>query len=160
MMKKVLTVFTSAAVISSGLLFSVSAQDMTPEQQAMRSVETRQGLFKLLGFNIGPIIAMTRGAEFNAELVERNASRIAALAPMIPDVLAADTRGFDVETTALDSIWDNQPDFAAKAQALEENAMALAEAAASGDFATTMGAFRGMGGSCGNCHDTYRVDED
>ena len=79
---------------------------------------------------------------------------------MIPEVLAQDTRDFDVETTALDSIWENMDDFAAKAQALEDNANAFADAASGGDFATAMGAFRAFGGSCGNCHDTYRVDTD
>ena len=49
---------------------------------------------------------------------------------------------------------------AAKAQALEDNANAFADAASGGDFATAMGAFRAFGGSCGNCHDTYRVDTD
>jgi cytochrome c556 len=51
-------------------------------------------------------------------------------------------------------------DFADKAEDLEMNANAFAEAASSGDFATAMGAFRAFGGSCGNCHDTYRVDTD
>lgn len=79
---------------------------------------------------------------------------------MIPEVLAADTRGFDLETEALDLIWDNQDDIAVKAQALIDNATAFADAAATGDMAATLGAFRAFGGSCGNCHDTYRVDND
>ena len=51
-------------------------------------------------------------------------------------------------------------DLSDKAQALEDNAIAFAEAASTGEFATAMGAFRALGGSCGNCHDTYRVDND
>jgi cytochrome c556 len=161
MKKKILVVTSALAVASSGLLFSVSAQDApTPEERAAMAVDTRKSLFKLLRFNLVPIAAMAQGAPFNAELVQRNASRIADMAPMIPDVFEADTREFDLTTTALDSIWDNQPDFASKAQALQENAAALAETAAGGDMAATLGAFRRMGGSCGNCHDTYRVDED
>jgi len=27
-------------------------------------------------------------------------------------------------------------------------------------MAATLGAFRALGGSCGNCHDTYREDND
>ena len=160
-MKRVLVLISALCVTASGLLFVASAQnDMTPEERAAMAVDQRKALFKTLRFNLIPIAGMAQGAPFDAEVAERNARRIAAIASMIPEVLAEDTRGFDVETTALDSIWDNMDDFASKADALETNANAFAEAASSGDFATAMGAFRAFGGSCGNCHDTYRVDND
>lgn len=160
-MKRILVLVSSMAILASGLLSTVSAQDApTPEQQAAAAVDTRKSVFKLLRFNLIPLVGMARGAPFDAELAEKNGRRIAALAPMIPDLMANDTRGFDVETTALDKIWDNQPDFASKAQALADNATAFAEAAATGDQGATLGAFRALGGSCGNCHDNYRVDED
>jgi cytochrome c556 len=118
-------------------------------------------VFKLLLFNLLPIAGMAQGAPFDAELAEKNAHNIAALAPMIPDLFAAmDTRDFDVETEALDVIWENPAEFAAKAQALLEGANTFAEVAAGGDMAATLGAFRGLGGSCGNCHDDFRVDND
>ncbi|MBL4819680.1 MAG: cytochrome c [Gammaproteobacteria bacterium] len=161
MTKKILVLLSALAIISSAVLFTVSAQDTpTPEQRAVMSAETRQGLFKLLGFNLGPIVGMAQGAPFNAELAERNARRIAAIAPMIPDVLAADTRSFDVETEALDLIWDNLDDIAIKAQELIEAANTFAGIASGGDRGATLGALRSLGGACGNCHDTYRVDDD
>lgn len=105
---------------------------------------------------------MARGAPFDAEVAERNARRIAALAPMIPELLAADTRGFDLETEALDVIWegDNLDDVGVKAQALLDAANAFAETAATGDRAATLGATQSLGSTCGNCHDSYRVDND
>ena len=104
---------------------------------------------------------MARGAPFDAEVAETNGRRIAALAPMIPDVMnAMDTREFDVETEALDIVWEDQSDFRIKAEALEEAANAFADAAATGDQRAAMGAFRGLGGGCGNCHDKFRVDTD
>ncbi len=161
-MKKVLVVMSAIAVLASGFFSAASAQDAppTPEQQAVAAVDTRKAVFKLLRFNLIPLVGMARGAPFDAELAERNGRRIAALAPMIPDVLAHDTRAFDVETTALDKIWDNQSDFASKAQALVDNAKLFADAAATGDRGATLGTFRALGGSCGNCHDDYRVDDD
>jgi cytochrome c556 len=160
-MKKILVLISALCVTASGLLFVASAQnDMTPEERAAMAVDQRKALFKTLRFNLIPIAGMAQGAPFDAEVAERNARRIAAISSMIPEVLAQDTRSFDVETTALDSIWDNMDDFADKAEDLEMNANAFAEAASSGDFATAMGAFRAFGGSCGNCHDTYRVDTD
>lgn len=160
-MKKVLIPFTACAVFASGMLFTVSAQDApTPEEIAAAATDTRKALFKILRFNLVPLVGMAQGAPFDAELAERNGRRIAALAPMIPDVLEHDTRGFDVTTTALDKIWDNGDDIATRAQTLMDNANAFADAAATGDRGATLGAFRGLGGTCGDCHDTYRVDDD
>lgn len=160
-MKRSLILVSALTVLSSSLLFSISAQDAppTPEQVAAAAADTRQSLFKILRFNLGPIAGMARGAPFDAAIAERNARRIAALAPMIPEVLAQDTRGFDLETEALDVIWeDNLDDIAVKAQALIDAANTFAGIAAGGDPAATIGAFRALGGACANCHDTYRVD--
>lgn len=162
MIKKALVLISALAILVSGTLFTATAQDEpTPEQMAARAAETRQSVFKLLLFNLLPIAGMAQGAPFNAELAEKNALNIAALAPMIPDLFAAmDTRDFDVETEALDVIWEDSAGFAEKAQALLEGANTFAEVAAGGDMAATLGAFRGLGGSCGNCHDDFRVDND
>jgi cytochrome c556 len=162
MIKKALVLVTALAMLVSGTLFTASAQDgPTPAQRAAGATETRQSVFKLLLFNLLPIAGMAQGAPFDAELAEKNAHNIAALAPMIPDLFTAmDTRDFDVETEALDVIWEDSAGFAEKAQALLEGANAFAEVAAGGDMAATLGAFRGLGGSCGNCHDDFRVDND
>lgn len=156
-----LILVSALCVTMSGLLMVVSAQeDITPEQRAAQAVDQRKALFKTLRFNLIPVAGMAQGAPFDAEVAERNARRIGVIASMIPEVMAEDTRGFEVETTALDSIWDNMSDLSDKAQALEDNAIAFADAASTGEFATAMGAFRALGGSCGNCHDTYRVEND
>ena len=162
MIKKALVLVTALAMLVSGTLFTASAQDgPTPAQRAAGAAETRQSVFKLLLFNLLPIAGMAQGAPFDAELAEKNAYNIAALAPMIPDLFTAmDTRDFDVETEALDVIWEDSAGFAEKAQALLEGANTFADVAAGGDMAATLGAFRGLGGSCGNCHDDFRVDND
>ena len=148
-------------MIAFSMAFTSYAQDMTPEEQAAAAVDQRKSLFKTIRYNLGPIAGMAQGAPFDAEVAERNARRIAVMATMIPEMLAVDTSNFDnIETTALDSIWDNQDDIAAKSQALIDNANAFADTAATGEMGATLGAFRAFGGSCGNCHDTYRVDND
>lgn len=133
----------------------------TPEQQATEATVNRQAVFRLLGLNMGPIVGMARGAvPFDAAVAERNARRIAMLATMIPERFTAmDTREFTVATEALPVIWEKPEDFAQKAQALEDAANTFAGLAASGDKATTLGGLRAFGGTCGNCHDAYRVDE-
>ena len=160
-MRKISILLSAIAMIASSIVFTSYAQDMTPEEQAAAAVDQRKSLFKTIRYNLGPIAGMAQGAPFDAEVAERNARRIAVMATMIPEMLAVDTSAFDnIETTALDTIWDNQDDIAAKAQALIDNANAFADAAATGEMGATLGAFRAFGGSCGNCHDTYRVDND
>lgn len=160
-MKKIVVLLGSLMIAVSGVLFTASAQDMTPEERAAAAVDTRKSLFKMLRFNIGPIAGMAQGAPWDAEVAERNARRIAVMATMIPEVLEYDTSDYDsIDTTALDIIWENQGDIETKAQALIDNANAFADAAATGNMGQAMGAFRAFGGSCGNCHDEYRVDND
>lgn len=144
------------------LATAVSAQEApTADQQAATATANRQAVFKLLGVSMGPIIGMARGAPFDAALAERNARRIAVLATMIPEQFTAmDTRKFAVNTEALPVIWEQPDDFAQKAKALEDAANTFAGVAAGGDQAATLGGLRALGGTCGNCHDTYRVDEE
>lgn len=129
----------------------------TPDERAANAAETRQGLLKVVVHYFGPMVGMAREQiPYDAELVEANATKIAQLAPLIPDVFRADTRGFDLETEALDKIWDNQQDFADKAATVAERATALANAAANSDQGAAMKAFGALGASCKACHDNYR----
>lgn len=160
MLKKVLSV--GALALTSALVVGAYAQNdepPTPAELATGATETRQGLFKLLAFNMAPISGMARGAEFDAALAERNALRIAAIAPMIPEVFDVyDTREFDVTTDALPIIWENNADFVQKALDLEAAAHTFAAVASGGDRNTTIGAIRAFGSTCGNCHREYRAD--
>ncbi|MGE0623607.1 MAG: cytochrome c [Pseudomonadales bacterium] len=156
------TTIIAASAFCVLLTAAASAQDApSPEDQAEMATENRQAVFKLLGVNMGPIVGMARGAPFDAAVAERNAKRIAVLATMIPERFAAmDTREFDVDTEALPVIWENPDDFATKAKALEDAANTFAALAAGGDQATTLGGLRAFGGTCGNCHDSYREDDE
>ncbi len=154
-----------AAMVCFGLTLastSIAAEAPSPEQRAADATANRQAVFKLLRHNIGPIVGMARGmVDFDATIAERNARRIAALAPMIPELLGAmDTRAFDVKTLALPVIWDNMDELSEKAQNLVDAANVFADIAAAGDQAATLGGVRALGGACGNCHDTFREDDD
>jgi cytochrome c556 len=160
-MKK--TIITASLLLAgAGAFLSASAQqeEPTPEQLAVSATETRQGVFKLLSYNMGTISGMARGTvEFDAAIAERNATRIAMLAPMIPELFAArDTRAFAVETEALPLIWDSMDEFNQKAVNLVNAANTFAEIARAGDRTATIAAVRAFGGACGNCHETFRAD--
>ena len=149
-------------IATSAITFlNVSAQSgPTPEQQAQSAVNARKSVVRLFAFNMGTISGMARGTvEFDAAIAERNARRIAALAPMLPETFAAmDTRSFDLETEALPVIWERFSEFEEKAANLVDAANTFADIAARGDRMETIGAVRALGGTCGNCHDTFRVD--
>jgi len=154
--------FASAIVIlSAATIIGASAQEApTAEQLAKSATETRQAVFKLLGYNMGTISGMARGTvELDAQIAEPNARRIASLAPMIPELLAArDTRAFDVETEVLPIIWDQMTEFTEKADNLLTAANTFADIAQGGDKNAILGGLRAFGSTCGNCHDTLRVD--
>ncbi|MEX2524879.1 MAG: cytochrome c [Gammaproteobacteria bacterium] len=160
-------VFTSIVLaLAAGTLLTASAHDdgdgPTPAERAAGATETRQAVFKLLGYNMGTIGAMAKGdIEFDAGIAERNARRIANLASMIPELFARmDTLEFDVETEALDVIWEKPEQFRSRAMDLVEGANEFADIAADGDRMEVIGNVRELGSNCGNCHDDFRVDDD
>ena len=144
----------SLLIAGTSGLFSVSAQqtEPTPEQIAAQATNTRQALFQVLFYNLNMISGMARGTvEFDAETAERNANRIAMLAPMISEMFAAnDTRAFNVETEALPIIWDRMDEFTEKAMNLENAANTFAQIASGGDRNAILGGIRAFGGTCGN----------
>jgi cytochrome c556 len=136
---------------------SVIAQDApTPEQQAQRAVDLRQGLFKVQAFAFGPTGAMLKGAPFDAAVAMKTAQRIEITSGMIADVFQTDTRKFQLKTKARDSIWTSMPDFTAKANDLVKASTDLEAAAKTGDKGATLKAAAAVGKACGSCHDDYR----
>jgi cytochrome c556 len=156
-------ILLSALLLASALpAISRAQEEPSPQELAEKATLTRQAVFKLMYFNLMPVYMMVRGNEpFDAAIAERNARRMASLAPMIPDVFAAsDTREFEVTTKALDKIWETPDDLAERAMELVKRANAFADIAAAGDKDATIGAFRSLSGGCGNCHDVYKQEDD
>lgn len=139
----------------SGSLFAASA-----EERAQTAIDTRQGLLKVVASYFGPIVGMARGQiPFDAAVVEKNAGKIAQLTPMLEDVFAKDTRESGLQSGAKDGIWEDMADFKSKASTTTERAIALAAAASQGK-GPTMKAFGALGGSCKNCHESYREKDE
>ncbi|OIR07943.1 cytochrome c' [mine drainage metagenome] len=87
------------------------------------------------------------------------AKQIAAFAARIPSLFPAGSTNDD--SKARDAIWDNFPDFTAKAQALQSNAQALADLTATGKAtpAQVKTAFVKVAESCKACHLRYKEEE-
>lgn len=147
-----------AATAVSALAVSQGAGPPSPEAQAKSAIEARQGLYKVMATQFGPIGGMLRNTvPFDAALVARNSARIVTLSEIIPELFTSDTRQFTaVKTAALAGIWNSAADFKGKAEALTKAANDLNAAAKGGDKAATLAAAGAVGKACGSCHDNYR----
>ena len=152
--------FGLAAALSLAAFSAVAGEAPAPsaDDKAKAAIETRQGLFKIMGFYMGPVGGMLRNqVPFNAEQAQKSAERLASLGASITDLHAADTRAYKgTKSGALDGIWNSQADFKAKADDLVKAANELASAAKGGDKAATLKAAGAVGKACGSCHDAYR----
>jgi len=63
------------------------------------------------------------------------------------------------KTRALPEIWTKPADFAAAMKMFEERAPALGAAVKAKDLEALDKAFKALGGSCKNCHDSFRGPE-
>lgn len=143
----------------AALLIGTTHTGFAADDPASMAVESREGIFEVVRMYFGPIYLMVRGQmEFDADTVSYNAGKIAELGKMIPDGFRMDTSEADVDTEALDAIWDDIEDFNNKAATMVERAEALAAAAPDGLDATRK-AFGGLGGACKACHDDYRQQD-
>jgi cytochrome c556 len=64
------------------------------------------------------------------------------------------------KTRALPEIWTKADDFTAAQKMFSERAPKLLAAAKAKDAAGVQAAFKEVGGSCKNCHDTFRAPEE
>jgi len=155
-MKRIILV--SAAILSMLISFNTLAQRMSPEEQAEAAVETRQAVFKLLAFSMGPLQGMARGGDFDQAAAVEALERIQTLAPMIPEVFANDTSAYDFETRALNGIWSDMDGFTSAANDLSAGAAAAMNIINSEGADGVRQAIQQVGPTCGACHDAYRAE--
>ena len=153
-------VLAALATVSAVAVSQGAGGPPSPEAQAKAAIETRQGLFKVIANQNGPIGAMLRNQrEVDTAFVTQRMERIKMLAGIIPEVFTLDTRAHkDTKTAALDGIWTSQADFKAKADALATAADAVLAVSRTGNKEATLKALRdNIGKGCSGCHDNYRA---
>lgn len=135
---------------------TVHAQDADADAKA---IENRQAVFKLIGWSFDPVGKMLKNQmKFDAATVQKSASRLEVLAPMVTEAFAVDTRGkaAGVKTKARDGAWTNAADFKAKNDDFVKAVAGLTAAAKGGDEKAFKQAAAAVGKSCGACHDSFR----
>jgi cytochrome c556 len=155
---------TSVITVVAALLcvpMSVSTARADDPAAAQKAVEIRQSVLKLMGWNFSPTIGpmMANKMKFDAAVVQKDAARLEALAPMIPDAFALDTHLVaGLKTRARADIWTHMADFKAKDDDLVKAVTALAAVAKNGDEAAFRQAAVVVSDACRACHDSYRND--
>ena len=155
-MKRIILI--SAAIISTLISINTFAQRMSPEEQAAASVGTRQAVFKLLAFNMGPLQGMARGGDYNEAVAVEAIERIQTLATMIPEVFANDTTAYDFDTRALSGIWGDMGGFSDAANNLVMGAGEALSIINADGADGVRNAIQAIGPTCGACHDSYRAE--
>ncbi|TCK16552.1 c-type cytochrome [Marinobacterium mangrovicola] len=145
-------------VLAVALLLS-SASPLLHAASPEDAVEFRQGVFRALGWNFGPMGAMLQGRKpFDAEAFAQGAERVAVLANMAAEGFVEGSGDKDGMTTRLsDKYWYQQDNFDRLMAQMVENAGVLSEEVAAGkDHEELRPVFAQLASSCKNCHDDYR----
>jgi len=139
-----------ALLVGMGVAFTAFAQ-AKPEVL----VKQRQAAMTLIGKYWGPLGRMAQGkADYNANVVMRNAGYLEVLAKMPWDGFQASTR--DVKSRALPAVFDDPDKFKEAQQRLESATSKLAAASKGGDEDATKAAMKQVGQACGGCHKNFR----
>lgn len=150
----------SGNAASAALENSLEQSDATPlqKEQALALMEERHENYEKIGDAMKGITRELRGDNPDLARIRAEAATIAGLAPQVPGWFPAGT-GPDVgKTEAKAEIWQKPEDFAAKAKAFNDAALAFNAAAQSGDLAAIRAAHADLGKSCKACHDLYREE--
>jgi cytochrome c556 len=141
--------FTPAAI--------VPAPPQTPEMHAAAAVALRRGLFMNMSFAMGPLPPMMqRGIPVDFKLAQLSAIRLRTLASMIPEIFQMDTRPFEMNSHAQDSIWTDPKGFEAMNDRLIAATDALATAAETHEEDATVRSIALIGAACRSCHAAFR----
>ncbi|MBU1313070.1 MAG: cytochrome c [Alphaproteobacteria bacterium] len=116
----------------------------------------RQDLMKGIGQSMGALGAIAKGEKpYDAAVVQTSLETISTNAKAFPDQFPEGSET-GMESDAAPAIWENMADFEAKAEKLATEADTLL-AAVPADQAGVGAALKTLGGTCGDCHQTYRL---
>lgn len=118
----------------------------------------RKAAMQSAGAHMAAVNAVVRGESNARALVKNHANALAGLGGAMPGLFADGTGPDKVQNTkAKAEAFTNKADFAAKAKALQDEAVKLAAAAEGTDAAALQAQFAAVGRTCGGCHTPYRA---
>lgn len=147
---KTLAMLLFCAVGSSGVIADDAGE---AAQQYRRSV------FGSIIWNFAPMSEMARGKRpYDAAEVKKRALTVSYLSLLLDEGFPKGSGASAGTTDALDAIWENPEDFAAKLRDFRVEANALRKISEQADQASFNEQFKKMSGTCKGCHDKYKAD--
>lgn len=124
---------------------------------ADKAVEYRQQSLQLIRQNFAYMAGMVRGEiDFDGNMFEQRAIALQHLSHVPWDGFKYAGENHRGDGDALPAVWNNWDDFESRAKQLQEDAKALAEAAASHQLSDVRNQFMATARNCQQCHDNYR----
>ena len=150
------TMIACALVLATNVAIADTAKS---EKHAKKANKLRHAVFTMLGANMGTLGGMAKGKiPFNAKVVEKNATRINQLSYMVADYTRVDTSAYKVKTEALPKVWSKREAFEKRIDDLTLASAKLVKVSKSADEAAIKSAIRGVGKTCGGCHDNFKEE--
>lgn len=138
----------------SSLLLVITTLALIPLASAADPVRERIDGFKASKHSVATIEDAI--AKDDKQAIAEQARLLASFADKIPELYPPDAKG-GFFSKAKGSIWQNFPDFVAKAGAFQNSSRQLEQAAASNaDAALLSQRLRQVQNSCSSCHDSYK----
>ena len=133
------------------LFTGIATAQVKPED----AIKYRQGVYRVIGWNFGPMAAMAKGEKpYDAAAFARHAEIVAFMSKLpMEGFIPGSDKG---ETKAKPEIWSDMDDFKAKLEKMQNEAAKLAEVAKGGDFNAVKAQLGETGKACKACHDKYR----
>ena len=143
--------------LTTMITFSAIGHEAHAEVKPEDAVNFRQGVFQVLKWNIGGLVAMAKNPDsFDKDRANLMAERLNLSGGMI---LEGFTEGSDMVqgSDAKLEIWDDRPGFEAAVNNYLEKAGLLVDAVTKADNpGAYMDQVKELGGSCKACHKKYR----
>jgi cytochrome c556 len=151
---------------SSG--FIVTGPLLAEEGTAAYAFQTRRALFTVIAWTTESLegamkslaIAAHENRRFDVREAELYATRLERLAPLIADAFAQDTRLSEVQTRALDEIWERPEKFGQKIEDIAELAGSLRMSLQQGNRDRAFRTVKYLRRTCTECHQEFRKGGD
>ena len=144
----------SRLVVAIAALFLFTSPSFADAEMDEAQIKYRQTLMGGVGANMGGIGAILKNQLSLPGHVESHARQLAMSAKLVAAAFKANLSAG--ATDAKPEIWNDWAGFEKAIADFDAAANTLADAAASGDGAAIGPAVKGLGKSCGGCHDSFR----
>jgi cytochrome c556 len=138
-----------------GVVFLSAAVFAIAQTKPEDSIKYRRSAMYLVGANFGPLAAMAQGKRpYDKDAAIKHANIVAFVSklPLEGFVPGTDTG----DTKAKPEIWQDQEDFKAKMDKMNQETAKLGQVAQTGDFEALKAQVGETGKTCKSCHDKFK----